>query len=54
MPNQPEKFKNPEGPMLTFDKAKLRERLTPLEYQVTQEKHTERYLLKQGGLNLII
>lgn len=25
-----------------FNKIRLREKLTPIEYQVTQEKHTER------------
>ena len=30
------------GPNVIFDKAELRERLTPVEYQVTQEKLTER------------
>ena len=31
------------SPNITVDKAALRERLTPVEYQVTQEKYTERY-----------
>ena len=31
-----------EPPNVTFDKGELRERLTPVEYQVTQEKSTER------------
>ena len=30
------------SPNITVDKAELRERLTPVEYQVTQEKMTER------------
>ena len=30
------------SPNITVDKAALRERLTPVEYQVTQEKMTER------------
>ena len=30
-------------PNITVDKAELREKLTPVEYQVTQEKGTERY-----------
>ena len=29
-------------PNITVDKTELRERLTPVEYQVTQEKATER------------
>ena len=29
-------------PNIVVDKAELRERLTPVEYQVTQEKATER------------
>ena len=34
---------NNASPNITVDKAALRERLTPVEYQVTQEKSTERY-----------
>ena len=30
------------SPNVTFDKGELRERLAPLEYNVTQEKGTER------------
>eukprot|EP00093_Oithona_nana_P003602 03602.XXX_124435_125948_1 [CDS] Oithona nana genome sequencing. len=33
---------NNASPNITVDKAALRERLTPVEYQVTQEKSTER------------
>ena len=33
---------NNASPNITVDKAALRERLTPVEYQVTQEKFTER------------
>merc|ERR1711981_1425811 len=40
------KFKMPmkqdSSPNVTVDKAELREKLTPVEYQVTQEKMTER------------
>ncbi len=31
------------APNVVFDKAELKERLTPIEYQVTQEKSTERW-----------
>ena len=30
------------SPNKEFDKSELRERLTPTQYQVTQEHHTER------------
>ena len=33
---------NNASPNITVDKAAIRERLTPVEYQVTQEKGTER------------
>ena len=32
------------SPNIVVDKAELRGRLTPVEYQVTQEKATERYV----------
>ena len=31
------------SPNKEFDKSELRERLTPTQYQVTQEHHTERW-----------
>ena len=31
-----------DSPSIVFDKAELRERLTPTQYQVTQEHHTEK------------
>ena len=34
------------SPNKEFDKNELRERLTPTQYQVTQEHQTERYLGK--------
>ena len=37
-------MKREASPNITVDKAALRERLTPVEYQVTQEKGTERYV----------
>ena len=36
---------NNASPNITVDKAALRERLTPVEYQVTQEKSTERSVI---------
>ena len=35
-----------DGGTFTVDRAALRKRLTPLQYQVTQEKGTERYVLR--------
>ena len=35
-----------KSPNIQVDKAALRERLTPVEYQVTQEKMTERWVKK--------
>lgn len=35
----------PKKPSLTVDKNELKARLTPLQYKVTQEKHTERSVL---------
>ena len=37
MPMKPE-----PSPNIIVDKAELRDRLTPIEYQVTQEKGTEK------------
>jgi hypothetical protein len=38
MPMKPETF----SPTILVDRESLRERLSPLEFQVTQEKNTER------------
>ena len=33
------------SPNIVVDKEELRNRLTPMEYQITQEKGTERYAI---------
>jgi len=61
-------MKQDSSPNVTVDKAELREKLTPIEYQVTQEKMTERpytnkfykhrdkgsYVCKICGVNLFL
>lgn len=45
-PSKPAKkrfsFLKPKKPQIVVDKNELKNRLTPLQYKVTQEKHTER------------
>jgi len=35
-------LRKPESPVREFDKSELKERLTPTQYMVTQEQHTEK------------
>ena len=42
--NKLNRFRAPRKPEIQVDKEELKKRLTPLQYKVTQEKFTERFV----------